>query len=57
MARIAPIEIAATPELKTAFDSYKRILGFVPNSVLILQRRPQMVMALGQLIAAAWAPD
>ncbi len=57
MARIAPIDSAVTPELQAAFDGYKQILGFVPNSVLIMQRRPQMVFALGQLIGAAWAPD
>ena len=57
MIRISPIANAATPELQVSFESYKKHLGFVPNSVLILQRRPQMVLALGQLIAAAWAPD
>ena len=57
MARIAPIAEAATPELQASFERYKKHLGFVPNSVLILQRRPQMVLALGQLIASAWATD
>lgn len=57
MARIAPITEAETSELQASFERYKKHLGFVPNSVLILQRRPQMVVALGQLIAAAWAPD
>lgn len=57
MARIAPLENAVTPELHAAFEGYRSILGFVPNSVLIMQRRPQMVFALGQLIGAAWAPD
>lgn len=57
MARLAPIETAVTPELQVAFEGYKKILGFVPNSVRIMQRRPQMVLALGQLIGAAWAKD
>jgi uncharacterized peroxidase-related enzyme len=57
MARIAPIAEAVTPELQASFERYKKHLGFVPNSVLILQRRPQMVLALGQLIASAWGPD
>ncbi len=57
MARIAPDAEATTPELQASFERYKKHLGFIPNSVLILQRRPQMVLALGQLIAAAWAPD
>jgi len=57
MARITPITEAEAPGLQASFERYKKHLGFVPNSVLILQRRPQMVLALGQLIAAAWAPD
>jgi uncharacterized peroxidase-related enzyme len=57
VARISPITEAATPELQASFERYKKHLGFVPNSVLILQRRPQMVLALGQLIASAWSPD
>ena len=56
MARIAPITEPATAELQASFERYKKHLGFVPNSVLILQRRPQMVLALGQLIASAWGP-
>lgn len=57
MARITPSKDPATPELALAFQGYRKLLGFVPNSVLILQRRPQMVHALGQLLAAAWASD
>jgi uncharacterized peroxidase-related enzyme len=57
MIRIPIVAEAATPELQASFDSYKKYLGFVPNSVLILQRRPQMALALGQLVASAWAPD
>lgn len=57
MSRIAPIAQPATPELEAAFQRYISVLGFVPNSVMVLQRRPQMVMALGDLIASAWAPD
>lgn len=57
MIRISTIADAATPELQASFDSYKKYLGFVPNSVLILQRRPQIALALGQLVASAWAPD
>jgi uncharacterized peroxidase-related enzyme len=44
-------------ELKPAFDQYVRTLGFVPNSVLIMQRRPKMVKALAQLAAAVWDPE
>jgi hypothetical protein len=54
MSRIAPLPADSNPDLKEAFDVYRRSLGFVPNSVLIMQRRPKMVKALAQLAAAMW---
>jgi uncharacterized peroxidase-related enzyme len=54
MPRIAPLPADSNPDLKEAFDVYRRSLGFVPNSVLIMQRRPKMVRALAQLAAAMW---
>lgn len=57
MSRLDPLPVSATPELASAFEVYQRSLGFVPNSVLIMQRRPRMVMALAQLAASVWAPD
>lgn len=58
MARIAPLDLDLHPvELKPAFDQYRKSLGFVPNSVLIMQRRPKMVIALAQLAAAVWDPE
>jgi uncharacterized peroxidase-related enzyme len=44
-------------ELQQAFDQYRKSLGFVPNSMLILQRRPKVVKALAALAAAVWDPD
>jgi uncharacterized peroxidase-related enzyme len=57
MARLAPLPADTTPELREAFVQYEKSLGFVPNSVLIMQRRPKMVKALAQLAAAVWDPD
>jgi uncharacterized peroxidase-related enzyme len=54
MTRIVPLPADAHPELADAFEVYRRSLGFVPNSVLIMQRRPKMVQALAQLAAAMW---
>jgi uncharacterized peroxidase-related enzyme len=54
MPRIAPLPADAHPELAEAFEVYRKSLGFVPNSVLIMQRRPKMVQALAQLAAAMW---
>lgn len=57
MPRLAPLSPEATPELKESFQQYRRSLGFVPNSVLIMQRRPKVVKALAQLAAAVWDPQ
>ena len=53
--RLAPL--APAPALADAFAVYNKSLGFVPNSVLIMQRRPKMVRALAQLAAAVWDPE
>ena len=39
--RIAPLPQETTPELAGAFQTYVKVLGFVPNSVLIMQRKPK----------------
>jgi uncharacterized peroxidase-related enzyme len=57
MSRLPPLSPAATPELKESFEQYRRSMGFVPNSVLIMQRRPKLVRALAQLAAAVWDPE
>jgi uncharacterized peroxidase-related enzyme len=54
MSRLQALPLDATPELDGAFDTYRRSLGFVPNSVLIMQRRPKMVRALAQLAESIW---
>ena len=43
MARIEPLSPESSPELKEAFEQYRRSLGFLPNSVLIMprERRPK----------------
>src|ERR671914_1256387 len=55
--RLEPLPKDAHPELAEAFAQYEKSLGFVPNSVLIMQRRPKMVKALAQLAAAVWDPE
>ncbi len=58
MTRIEPLDVQhGGAALDAAFDVYRRSLGFVPNSVLIMQRRPKLVMALAQLAAAVWDPQ
>jgi len=55
--RLAVLPQDAHPELKEAFESSVKSLGFVPNSVLIMQRRPKLVKAFAQLSAAVWDPQ
>jgi uncharacterized peroxidase-related enzyme len=44
-------------ELKTTFDHFNKTLGFVPNSFLTMQRRPQIVTAFTGLNAAIFSKD
>jgi uncharacterized peroxidase-related enzyme len=55
--RIEPLPPEHTPDLKDAFAQYKKALGFIPNSMLILQRKPKIVKAMAQLTASVWEPD
>lgn len=55
--RLKPLPAETNPGLKDAFQNYVRVLGFVPNSVLIMQRKPKLVRALSQLASAVWDPE
>ena len=55
--RLAPLTPEHTPELKEQFETMKRNLGFIPNSVLIMQRRPKLAKAFVQLTASVWDPE
>ena len=52
MPRLSPLPGATHPELKAHFDFFLGTLGFTPNSVLTMQRKPKLVQALAQLNAA-----
>lgn len=54
MTRLSPLPPQEGGPLEGAFETYRRSLGFVPNSILIMQRRPKMVAALSQLAASIW---
>ena len=43
--RMQPLPPETTPELKAHFDFFLGTLGFTPNSVLTMQRKPKLVMA------------
>ena len=55
--RIEPLPADHSPDLKDAFAAYTKSLGFIPNSMLILQRKPKIVKAMAQLTASIWEPD
>jgi alkylhydroperoxidase family enzyme len=57
MAFLEPLPADTTPELKDDFAIFERILGFVPNSLLTMQRMPEMVRGFGELTRAVMSPD
>lgn len=54
--RIAPLPVGHAPELVPLFEARRRQGGFIPNSLLIMQRKPKMVEAFVQLTAAVLGP-
>ena len=56
MARVAPLAADANPDLQESFGAYAKLLGYVPNSVLIMQHKPKMVKALALLAQSVWDP-
>ena len=57
MAHMKPLPAESTPELKDDFDIFDKILGFVPNSLLTMQRRPKMVKGFGELTKGVMDPQ
>lgn len=57
MAHMKPLPADSHPELADDFKIFEDILGFVPNSLLTMQRRPKMVQAFGVLTKAVMDPE
>jgi alkylhydroperoxidase family enzyme len=55
--RLDPLSPEHTPALKPQFDSFFKSLGFVPNSVLTMQRKPKLVQAFVAMQGAIWDPE
>src|SRR6516162_6160005 len=55
--RIKPLPMEHLPELQEKFEAMRKNLGFVPNSILIMQRKPTLARALAQMTAAVWDPE
>ena len=56
MSRLDPLPPETTPELKPHFGFFLGTLGFTPNSVLTMQRKPKLVQAFAQLNGAVMDP-
>jgi uncharacterized peroxidase-related enzyme len=54
---MAPLPVDHSPDLNEPFAAVANNLGFVPNSLLIMQRKPKLVKAFAQMAAAIWDPD
>ncbi|MDW3178402.1 MAG: carboxymuconolactone decarboxylase family protein [Acidimicrobiia bacterium] len=52
-----PIEACEDPELRSTMDHFVNTLGFVPNSLLTMQRVPAIAKATVQFNRAVFAPD
>jgi uncharacterized peroxidase-related enzyme len=57
MSRLKPLPPETTPELKPHLDFFLGTLGFTPNSVLTMQRKPKLAQALAVMNAAVMDPD
>ncbi len=57
MAYLAPLPENTHPQLQPEFAVFRRILGFVPNSLLTLQRRPAIVRGFSVLTQAVMDPQ
>ena len=52
-----PLEACEDPDLRSTFDHFVGTLGFVPNSLLTMQRVPAIASAVVQLNRAVFDPD
>ena len=57
MALMKPLPANVHPELADDFAIFEQILGFVPNSLLTMQRRPKIVQGFGVLTKAVMDPE
>lgn len=57
MSHMKPLPAETTPELQADFAIFEKILGFVPNSLLTMQRRPKLVKGFGALTKGLMDPE
>ena len=57
MSHMKPLPAETTPALQDDFAIFESILGFVPNSLLTMQRLPKMVKGFGELTKGVMDPE
>ena len=57
MTRLAPLPVGSVPELNDMFEQMRSTGHFVPNSHLILQRKPKISRAVRALSSAVFDPQ
>lgn len=57
MSYIEPLAADARPELHADFEIFRKNIGFVPNAMLILQRKPAILKAVAGLNRAVMSRD
>src|SRR5713226_4368138 len=55
--RLAPLQPEHSPDLREHFEATRKRMGFIPNSMLIMQRSPKMVRGFTEMSAAIWDPQ
>ena len=56
MSRLEPLPMPTDPAALAGLEGVRRAMGFVPNSMLIMMRRPNLAAALGMMAAAVAEP-
>ncbi len=56
MANLSPLQRNAKDELQTLFDGVEDQFGYVPNSMLTMARKPELVKALVGMLGAVFGP-
>jgi uncharacterized peroxidase-related enzyme len=54
MANVRPLRREDLPELEELFAHYDATLSFVPNSLVTMARRPEILRAFSELITQVW---
>ena len=57
MPRVAPLPPQSVPELAELLETSQSRMGFLPNSQLIMARRPEILRGFVQLAAAVNGPS